>query len=168
MSRQRSLDDMKQLRLVNDTPIRLLLLVEAISNLGFIVFIFLYPSSFLAFFLKPDIEITPLACQVLFWWNAWLLVITGLMFAAVPSKYNTPTLTAGLVHVRRFLYWGLLSTEIILAYLLISTRHRTFVAIASGIFMLCIAIGRLIVLFPKQAWFGTVLIEPFDDKGKQQ
>jgi hypothetical protein len=166
MARQISLDTMKNLRLVNDKPIRLLLLVEATSNLGFILFLFLYPSSFIAFLLKPDKQITPLTSYILLWWNSWLIVITGLMFAAVPSKYNTPTLTAGLVHVRRFLYWGLLSSEIFLALLLIFTSHRTIISIGFGIFSLLIVIGRLIVLFPKKEWFGTVLIESFNEKDK--
>jgi hypothetical protein len=84
MARQTLLDDIKGLRLVNDKPIRLLLLVEAISNLGFILIIFLYPSSFLSFLLKPDKEITSLACHILLWWNSSIFGITCLMFAAIP------------------------------------------------------------------------------------
>ena len=168
MADQITLDDVKELRLVNDKPIRYLFFTEAMSNIGFILFVYMYPSSFLAYFLKPDTEITPLACHVLQWWNSWLFVITGLLFAAVPSKYNTPTLTAGLVHVRRFLYWCLLTAEILFAYLLISTPHRTIISISFGIFALSIAIGRLIVLFLKKEWFGTVLIELSKEKVKQR
>jgi hypothetical protein len=164
MARQTSLDEMKDLRLVNDKPIRLLFLVEATSNIGFILFVFFYPSSFIAFLLKADNQITPLTLYILFWWNSWLVVITGLMFAAVPSKYNTPTLTAGLVHVRRFIYWGLLFSEIFLASLLLFTNYRTIVSIGFGIFILLVIIGRLIVLFPKKEWFGTVLIESPKEK----
>jgi hypothetical protein len=166
MAREIPLDTIKDLRLVNDKPIRLLLLAEAISNLGFILFVFLYPSSFIGFLLKPDKQITPLTSHILLWWNSWLIVITGLMFAAVPSKYNTPTLTAGLVHIRRFLYWGLLSSEIFLIFLLIFTSHRTTASIGSAIFILLIVVGRLIVLFPKKEWFGTVLIKASSEKDK--
>jgi hypothetical protein len=88
------------------------------------------------------------------------------MFAAVPSKYNTPTLTAGLVHVRRFIYWGLLGSDTFLAFLLTFTSHRTIFSIGFAIFILLIVIGRLIVLFPKKAWFGTVLIDSSREKDK--
>lgn len=166
MARQVSLDSIKNLRLVNDKPIRLLLLAEAISNLGVILIVFLYPSSFIAFLFKPDKQITPLTEFILHLWNIWLIVITGLMFAAVPSKYNTPTLTAGLVHVRRFIYWTFLGTEIFLAFILTSTQHRTIFSISFGIFCGLVSIGRLIVLFPKKEWFGTVLIEYSEGKNK--
>ncbi|CAF0802875.1 unnamed protein product [Rotaria sp. Silwood1] len=166
MARQTSLDDIKDLRLINDKPIRILFFAEATANLGLILFVFLYPSTFLALLLKPDNEITSLATHILSWWNSWILVISGLMFAAIPSKYNTPTLTAGLIHVRRFLYWGLLSSEIFLASLLISTKHRTFLSIGFAIVILLVVIGRLIILFPKKAWFGTVVIESTTEKHK--
>jgi len=168
MARQTTLDDIEELHLVNDKPIRLLLLAEATSNIGFILFIFLYPSSFLAILFQPNDEITPLASYMLIWWNSWLVVLTGLMYAAVPSKYNTPTLTAGLIHVRRFLYWGLLTSEIFLALLLIYTRYRTIISIGFAIFLLLIVIGRLIVLFPKKAWFGTVVIKPRREENKKR
>ncbi|UJR15350.1 hypothetical protein I4U23_002299 [Adineta vaga] len=168
MSRQTILDDFNQLRLINDQPIRLLLFAEAMSNLGLIFFIYFYPSTFLAFMLQPIEEITPLTTHILFWWNSWLFIITALMFAAVPSKYNTPTLTAGLIHVRRFLYWGLFGSEICLIYLLISTRHRTILSIGFSLFLSVVCIGRLIVLFPKQAWFGTIIIDSSNDKTKQR
>ncbi|CAF0870187.1 unnamed protein product [Rotaria sordida] len=166
MARQTLLDDIKDLRLINDKPIRLLLLAEATANLGVILFVFLYPSLFLTLLLKPDNEITPLATSILLWWNSLILAITCLMFAAVPSKYNTPTLTVGLIHVRRCLYWVLLISEIFLAFLLISTRHRTLLSISFGIFILLIVMGRLIILFPKKAWFGTVVIESSIEKDK--
>ena len=168
MLRQTTLDNVEEVRVINDKPIRLLLLAEATSNLGFIIFVFLYPSSFLAFLFQPADQITPLASYLLIWLNSWLFVITGLMYAAVPSKYNTPTLTAGLIHVRRFLYWGLLFSEIILAFLLFYTSHRTIVSIGCGIFLVLVVIGRLIVLFAKQAWFGTVVIKPPRGEDKQR
>ncbi|CAF2626044.1 unnamed protein product [Rotaria sp. Silwood2] len=166
MARQTSLDDIKHLRLVNDKPIRILFFAEATANIGLILFVFFYPSLFLTLLLKPDNEITPLATHIILWWNSWILVITCLMYAAVPSKYNTPTLTAGLIHVRRFIYWGLLTSEIFLASLLISTRHRTLLSISFGSFILLVVIGRLIILFPKKSWFGTVLIESITEKDK--
>jgi hypothetical protein len=168
MARQISLDELKELRLVRDKPIRLLLFAEATSNLGFLVFVFLYPSSFISFLLQPAKEITPLTSHLLLWWNSWIVVMTALMFAALPSKYNTPTLTAGLVHVRRFIYWALLGSEILLIFLLISTRHRTISSIGVSIFILLVIIGRLVVLFPKKDWFGTVLIESSGGKDKQR
>jgi predicted anti-sigma-YlaC factor YlaD len=160
MAEQTSLDNMKELRLVNDKPIRLLLFTEALSNIGFVYFIFRYPSTFLGLLFRTEQQITPLTIYMLFWWNSWLVVISALMLAAVPSKYNTPTLTAGLVHVRRYLYWCLLGGEIFLAPFLIFNSHRTIISILFGIFCVFVVIGRLVVLFPKQAWFGTVLIEP--------
>jgi hypothetical protein len=168
MAGQTSLDNMKELRLVNDKPIRLLLFIEAISNVGFILFIFLYPVTFLGLIFQSDVQITRLTIYMLYGWNSWVVVITGLMFAAVPSKYNTPTLTAGLVHVRRFLYWGLLSSEIILSPLLMFNKHRTMISIGCAIFIIFVVIGRLYVLFPKKDWFGTVLIEPSKEKAKQR
>lgn len=166
MGRQVSLDSIKDLRLVNDKPIRLLLFAEAISNLGVILIAFLYPSAFISFLFKPDKQITPLTEFILYLWNVWLIVLTALMFAAVPSKYNTPTLTAGLVHVRRFLYWNLLGTEVFLACILTSTSHRTIASVGFAIFCIFVVIGRFIVLFPKKEWFGTVLIEYSDEKKK--
>ncbi|CAF1237644.1 unnamed protein product, partial [Rotaria magnacalcarata] len=166
MAKQISLDDVRGLRLVNDKPIRLLFLAEATSNVGLIIFVFLYPSLFLSIFLQPQIEITPLASFLIFLWNSWIIVITGLMYAAVPSKYNTPTLTAGIVHVRRFVYWALLSSEILLAVLLICTVHRTTLSVGFANFVLFVVMGRLFVLFPKKAWFGTVVFEPMADKEK--
>ena len=165
MERSMGLDDVEHLRVINDTPIRLLLVAEASSNLLLLLVIYLYPSSFLAFFLTPDHQISSLTTHLLFWWGSWLFVFTGLMLAAVPSKYNTPTLTAGLVHVRRFLYWGLMASEILLALLLCLRSHRTFISIVFAIFLIGIAMARLIVLFPKKAWFGTVVIE--DGRGKR-
>ncbi len=167
MVRQISLDEIKELQLVNDKPIRFLFFAEAISNVVFILIVFLYPSSFLAFILKPEKEITPLTTHVLLWWNSWVIVITGLLFAAIPSKYNTPTLTAGLIHVRRFIYWALLSSEVFLIFLLTSPKHRTNISIGFSIFCLLVIIGRLIVLFPMKAWFGTVFIEIPGEKKKQ-
>ncbi|CAF0997325.1 unnamed protein product [Adineta ricciae] len=161
------LDDFS-VRLVNDQPIRLLLFAEAVSNLSLILFVYFYPGTFLAFLLRPVDEITPLTTYILSWWNSWLFIITGLMFAAVPSKYNTPTLTAGLIHVRRFIYWGLLASEILLIYHLLFARYRTVLSIVFCIFLVAVCIGRLIVLFPRQAWFGTVLIEISSDKMNKQ
>jgi len=168
MARQISLDEIKELRLVNDKPIRFLFLAEAISNIPFILIVFLYPSSFLAFILKSEKEITPLTTHILLWWDSWLIVITGLLFAAIPSKYNTPTLTAGLIHVRRFIYWALLASEVLLICLLTSPNHRTNISIGFSIFCLLVIIGRLIVLFPMKAWFGTVLIDISEEKKKQK
>ncbi|CAF3188976.1 unnamed protein product [Rotaria socialis] len=166
MTKQISLDDVRGLRVVNDKPIRLLFLAEATSNVGVIVFVFLYPSLFLSIFLQPQNEITPLASFLIFLWNSWIIVITGLMYAAVPSRYNTPTLTAGIVHVRRFIYWALLSSEILLAVLLICTVHRTTLSVGFANFILFVAMGRVFVLFPKKAWFGTVVFESMAEKEK--
>ena len=161
MSRQVvSLDEVKNLRLVNDKPIRLLFLSEATSNIGFILFVFLYPSIFLGLFHQHKEQITPLTCHILFWWGSWLVVFTGLMFAAVPSNCSTPTLTAGLVHVRRFIYWGLLTSELFLIGLLLSPKYQTIPAIGFSGFLLFVIIGRLTVLFPKKEWFGTVFLTP--------
>ena len=164
MERKTALDDVEHLRLINDAPIRFLLLAEASSNLLFLIGVFFYPSTFLTFLFGPSRHITPLASHLLIWWASFLFVFTGLMLAAVPSKYNTPTLTAGLVHVRRFLYWGLLASEILLALLLSLTKHRTSISIGSAIFLVVIALARLIVLFPKKAWFGTVIIDDTKEK----
>lgn len=159
MARLISLDDVKSLRVVHDKPIRFLLAVEAVSNLSIIFFAFLYPSLFISYFFTPDDEITPLTSHLLFFWNSWIVVITALMFAAVSSKHSTSTLTAGVVHVRRFVYWALLSSEALLIILLIFTRHRTALSIGFSIFTIFVIIGRLIVLFWKKEWFGTVMIE---------
>ena len=164
MERQIVLDDVEQLRLINDAPIRFLLLAEASSNLLLLVVVFFYPSAFLTFLFVPSRQITPLASHLLIWWASFLFVFTGLMLAAVPSKYNTPTLTAGLVHVRRFLYWGLLASELLLALLLSLAKHRTATSIGFAIFLVVIALARLIVLFPKKAWFGTVIIDDAKEK----
>jgi hypothetical protein len=167
MARQISLDEVKSVQLINDKPIRFLFFAEAVSNIGFILIVFLYPKQFLTFLVKPENEITPLTTHVLLWWNSWIIVITGLLFAAIPSKYNTPTLTAGLIHVRRFIYWALLASEVFLFFLLITPKHRTNGSIGFSIFCLMVIIGRLIVLFPMKAWFGTVLIEILGEKKKQ-
>ena len=153
-----TLDDV-QLRLINDGPIRFLLFTEGCSNLFFLLILYIYPSAFLTFLLQPDDQINSLTTHLLFWWTSWLFVLTGLMFAAIPSVYNTPTLTAGLIHVRRYLYWALLFSELFLAFHLIQTVHRTMISIGFSVFLLSVVIGRLIVLFPKQHWFGTILIE---------
>lgn len=168
MAQEISLDQMKDLRLVNDKPIRILFFLEALANLPLIIFIYFYPSTFLAYLLRPERQITPLTSHLLLWWDSWLLIITALLFAAIPSKYNTPTLTAGLVHVRRFLYWALLGSEVLLAFLLLSPQHRTMFSIGFSILCIVVVILRLIVLFPKQAWFGTVLLGSSADKNKNR
>ena len=168
MSRQAvSLDEVEDLRLINDKPIRLLFFIEATLKTGFILFVFLYPSTFISFFRQHNKQITPLTCHILVWWNSWLVVINGLMFAAIPSKYNTPTLTAGLVHVRRFIYWGILASEFFFICLLFSPEYRTILSTGFSIILSVAIIGRLIVLFPKKEWFGTVLINSSVNKNNK-
>lgn len=168
MAREISLDDVKELRLVKDKPIRILFFAEAMGNIPLIIFTHFYPSTLLAYLLKPEREITPLTAHVLLWWNSWIFIITGLLFAAIPSKYNTPTLTAGLVHVRRFIYWALLASEVLLIFLLTSSRHRTIFSIGMSIIFVFIVIFRLIVLFPKQAWFGTVVLNSLEEDERKR
>lgn len=164
MAKEISLDDVKSIRIVNDKPIRFLFFAEATANFGIIFFAFFYPSKFLSTLFNSDHEITPMTTFILSWWNSWVILITGLMYAAVPSKYNTPTLTAGLIHVRRFIYWALLSSEVLLIILLVTANYKTIFSIGFAFVLLLTIIGRLFVLFPKKAWFGTVLIEPMSKK----
>ena len=168
MAREISLDEVKELRLVNDKPIRILFFVEAMANIPVIIFTHFYPSTLLAYLLRPERQINPLTSHVLLWWNSWIFIITGLLLAAIPSKYNTPTLTAGLVHVRRFLYWALLASEVLLIFLFLSPRHRTTLSIGMSITFVFVIIFRLIVLFPKQAWFGTVLLNSPEEEEEEE
>ncbi|CAF0787845.1 unnamed protein product [Didymodactylos carnosus] len=151
--------------LVNDKPIKLLLGIESLCNIGFIWYVFNYSEGFLRALLPPiveNFEITPLAEHFLLWWMSSIFTLTCLMLAAIPSKYSTNTLTVGLIHVRRFIYWSLFGSEILCSGLLIylmqyfAEEHWTLFGYALLLIFTILPLWRLFVLFIKNSWFGHI------------
>jgi hypothetical protein len=153
------LDNVEHVRVINDRPIRCLLLIEASVNVIFVGCVVVYPSAFLNILLTSDRQITSLAMDLFYWWISCLVVFTGVMLAMARSSCRTSTFTAGLVHGRRTLYWCLLASELLLAYLLVVTSHRTSVSNGAVVGLVFLVIGRLFVLLVKNDWFGTVCID---------
>ena len=158
MAKSFLLDEFEYVRLLNDFPIRFLFAAETSSNLLFLIMIYVYPSTFLHFFFTINDEIDLLTIQLLYYWASWLLIITMMMFFAIFSQSKTITSSIGIIQIRRFLYWILLSSELFSGCSLILITNRTLASITAGLLLFLIGFCRALILFKRRKWFGTILI----------